>query len=112
MGRLSADQFNQLADVRTSPPTGADDAANGFELGDEVLVTTTKKVYKKVAEASPGNAEWKDSTDSAGGGGSSQPCFSRDISSMTIPTRTTCFAHEPLITGTLTIQGDGTFLVH
>jgi len=53
-----------------------------------------------------------DVIDAIGTGGGAQPCFARDISSMTVPTRTTCFAHEPLITGTLTIQGDGTFLVH
>lgn len=49
-----------------------------------------------------------------GGGGGGEAgvfCFDRDIINQTIKTRTTCFMHEPKITGTITINGDGTLLV-
>ena len=42
---------------------------------------------------------------------SAEPCVSRDITSKTIQTRETCFFNEPVITGTITIQGDGRMLV-
>jgi hypothetical protein len=45
------------------------------------------------------------------GGDASVFCFVRDIVDQVILDRTTCFMHEPKITGTITIQGDGTMLV-
>jgi len=100
-------------------PSGSDsdDSIHGNEAGELAVVSlkiTPAGADSILIEDSASANEKKRILVSSvgGGGGSSQPCFSRDISSMTIPTRTTCFAHEPLITGTLTIQGDGTFLVH
>ena len=72
MGRLSADQYEQFNNITSSAPGGGDDSTQGYELGDEWLDTSTKKVWKLVAEPSPGNAEWKDITEVAGGGGGSQ----------------------------------------
>lgn len=45
------------------------------------------------------------------GSGDGTLCFDRDITDQTIADRETCFMHEPKITGTITIQGDGTMLV-
>lgn len=46
-----------------------------------------------------------------GGSGSVSDCLSRDITNKTIATRTTCLFNEPIITGTITIQGDGRMLI-
>jgi len=96
------DQRVFFQEIQAAAPGSSDDASAGFSIGDWWLSTSGPTAYVCL-DASSGAAIWINV---------SRPCFSRDISSMTIPTRTTCFGHAPLLTGTLTIQGDGTFLVH
>jgi len=67
MSRISADQYTQLSRIIGSAPTGSDDSTQGYARGDEWLDTSTQKVWKLVAEASPGNAIWKDATSTASG---------------------------------------------
>jgi len=67
VGRLDANQYDQVANAAASAPTGANDETQGFALGDEWLDTVTQKIWKLVATPSPGNAVWKDSTASASG---------------------------------------------
>lgn len=61
MGRLSADQFDQLIAAVGSNPTVNDDSTQGYNIGDEWLNTTTGRTFK-LMDATVAAAVWKRET--------------------------------------------------
>ena len=87
-------------------PTINDDETKANDVGTRWINEAAGSVWFCV-DSSVGAAVWIKTSPTR------SPCATRDIDSpLAIQTRTTCFFDQPVVSTTITIQGDGRMLVH